>query len=50
MDTASTARKTGAPTGNTVALTGLLLAEDDAFTVLDDGLIDGLGLGPPDEP
>ena len=36
--------------GNTVALTGLLLAEDDnAFTVLGGGLIDGLGLGPPDD-
>jgi len=35
--------------GNTVALTGLLLAEDEnAFTVLDGGLVDGLGLGPPD--
>lgn len=36
--------------GNTVALTGLLLAEDaNAFTVLDAGLIEGLELGPPDE-
>jgi peptidoglycan/xylan/chitin deacetylase (PgdA/CDA1 family) len=36
--------------GNTVALTGLLLAEDEnAFTVLDAGLIDGLEPGPPDE-
>ncbi|HEX4033090.1 MAG TPA: polysaccharide deacetylase family protein [Solirubrobacteraceae bacterium] len=36
--------------GNTVALTGLLLAEDaNAFTVLEAGLVDGLELGPVDE-
>lgn len=44
------ARSRRPDTGNTVALTGLLLAEDaNAFTVLDAGLIDGLELGPPDE-